>query len=117
MAQSDILMEPKPIVDCTRFRYPADDQLLICLFCQPDIIVVCTVSICCVKSGADDDAAIENWYDNYLLSYKNFFSRKMISKMRSENLWLMHFLESRCGIAANVTLLKLTWNEQPDEAV
>ena len=28
-----------------RFRYPADDQLLICLLFQPDIIVVCTVSI------------------------------------------------------------------------
>ena len=29
----------------TRFRYPADDQLLICFLFQPDIIVVCTVSI------------------------------------------------------------------------
>ena len=31
--------------NCTRFRYPADDQLLICLLFQPDIIVVFTVSI------------------------------------------------------------------------
>ena len=38
-------MEPKPIVELHTFRYPADDQLLICLLFQLDIIVVCTVSI------------------------------------------------------------------------
>ena len=38
-------MEPRPIVELHTFRYPADDQLLICLLFQPDIIVVCTVSI------------------------------------------------------------------------
>ena len=32
-------------------QYPADDQLLICLLFQPDIIVVCTVSICSAVSS------------------------------------------------------------------
>ena len=30
-------------------------------------------------------------YDPDLLSYKHFFARKLISKMRSKSLWLMHF--------------------------
>ena len=42
-------------------------------------------------------------YDQYLLTYKDFFAWKMTSKMRSEYLKL--------------TSLKLTWNERSDQAV
>ena len=55
-------------------------------------------------------------YEQYLSSYKYFLARKMTSKSWSKYRWLMHYLESRCGPMATVTSLKLTWNENPDQA-
>ena len=86
------------------------------IFRKAQILEMAESYIFCVKSHADHDAAIENC-DHYLLSYKLLFIHKMPSKMRSKNLFLTQFLESRCGPTATVTSLKLTLDEGPDQVV
>ena len=90
------------------------------IFWKPEVLERAESDIFCVKLGAHHDAAIGNCLRPLFVEYEAYpyiLAQKMISKMRSKYLWLMHFLESRCDPTATVTSLKLTWNERPDQAV
>ena len=55
--------------------------------------------------------------DYYLLSYELFYLPNFPSKMGLKKCFLSQHLECHCGPTATVTLLKVTWNEAPDQAL
>ena len=54
--------------------------------------------------------------DYYLLSYEHFYLPNFPSKMVLKKSFLLQQLDCRFGRTANVTSLKVTWNEGPDKA-
>ena len=55
--------------------------------------------------------------DYYLLSYEHFFPLDLPYKMGLKKCFLPNKLDWRFGPRATVTSLKVTWNEDPDQAL
>ena len=56
-------------------------------------------------------------FDYYLLSYEHFFPLNLPYKMGLKKCFLPNKLDCRFGPRATVTSLKVTWNEDPDQAL
>ena len=53
--------------------------------------------------------------NRYLLSYEHFGLRSLPSRIGFKNLFIPQYLQCRWGPTATLTLLKVTWNEDPDQ--
>ena len=55
--------------------------------------------------------------DYYLLSYEHFYLALLPSKVGLKKCFSSQHLDCRCGPTATVTSLKVTWNENRDQAL
>ena len=74
---------------------------------ESDIIYVKLIKIVRRKNGCD----------YYLLSYERIYLPILPSKMGLKKCFLPNKLDCRFGPRATVTSLKVTWNEDPDQAL